>query len=211
MKMGGVRGGIDNKELALISMKKKTDNVHEETTPKPKRDWRKACPIIFIVLGVVVVLGTTTGIILHISDTSPQFCATCHIMQSHVDSYLNGTTLDAVHAAAGVKCKECHSEYKLPQEVVSLVNFVTGNYDPNLPRRKYSDDMCLQCHVSMEFQAEKTSWLPRNPHASHYENIPCRACHISHGEQIDYCSQCHDNGGQRMIGTDIIVPSEKAN
>ena len=27
----------------------------------------------------------------------------------------------------------------------------------------------------------------------------CLQCHISHGEQVDYCSSCHENGGQRMI------------
>jgi hypothetical protein len=33
--------------------------------------------------------------------------------------------------------------------------------------------------------------------------MPCNTCHISHGQQIDFCSQCHDNGGQRMIGAPI--------
>jgi hypothetical protein len=190
----------------LKKAKTETKPVEGEPVQKKKPNWKKLSIILNIVLFAAIGLTAATVAILHQSDTNPKFCATCHLMDSHVESYLNGNNLDAVHAAAGVECKQCHSDYKLPQEVGSAFKFVIGNYDPSLPRRKYGDEMCLQCHISMDYQAEKTSFLTRNPHKSHYSDIRCRACHISHGDQIDYCAQCHDNGGQRMIGTDIVVP-----
>jgi nitrate/TMAO reductase-like tetraheme cytochrome c subunit len=184
---------------------KKKEISSTETSPvvKKKRNWLKTSLIAngVIFLGILIYGGST--VIIHQSDTNPKFCSTCHLMDSHVESYLNGNTLDSVHAKAGVECKQCHSEYKVPQELASAFNFVTGNYDPALPRKKYGDEMCLQCHISLDYQADKTDFLSRNPHRSHYSDIRCRTCHISHGEQIDYCSQCHDNGGQRMTGQEI--------
>lgn len=158
-----------------------------------------------IILGIAVGLGSMA--IIHQSDTNPAFCGACHNMQRHVTSYLTGNTLDAVHGKAGVQCKECH-DYPIPAEIESGIKFITGNYDKDMPRRKFDDEMCLQCHISNEYLANQTDYLARNPHLSHWPDLKCRSCHISHGEQVDYCSQCHDNGGQRMTGGEIIPRAE---
>ena len=60
----------------------------------------------------------------------------------------------------------------------------------------------------MEYHAARTDYLIRNPHLSHWPDVKCTTCHISHGEQVDYCSQCHDNGNQRMTGGEIIPRAE---
>jgi nitrate/TMAO reductase-like tetraheme cytochrome c subunit len=188
------------------SQSKTGESLETDSTPKTKKktNWLKISVIVngVIILGVAVALGAMA--ILHQSDTNPQFCGTCHIMDEYVESYTSGTNMDSVHAKAGVQCKECHSAYGIPEEIESGFKFVTGNYDPTVPQRKFDDDMCTQCHISLDFVADQTDYLRRNPHRSHTSDLKCRTCHISHGEQIDYCSQCHDNGGQRMIGDEIV-------
>ncbi len=135
----------------------------------------------------------------HISRTNPYFCATCHNMQAHVTSYTTSNHLDHAHMQAGVGCKQCHSNYGIPEETASIVNYVSGNYSVPFAKIKVKDEMCLQCHISNAHVAQKTDFLARNPHQNHNIGLRCTACHISHGEQVDYCSSCHENGGQRMI------------
>jgi hypothetical protein len=95
----------------------------------------------------------------------------------------------------------------LPAEIRSGVKFLTGNYtvdkSGNLQPVKFTDAMCTKCHISDQHVATLTDFLARNPHDSHNLELPCNTCHVSHGAQIDYCAQCHDNGGQRMIGQPI--------
>jgi nitrate/TMAO reductase-like tetraheme cytochrome c subunit len=160
----------------------------------------------FVILGIVVI-GLGGMEVIHQSDTNPQLCRMCHIMSDHVDSYLHGTNLDSVHAKANVECKDCH-DYPIPAEIRSGINFITGNYyvedDGSLVKMKFGDEMCLQCHISTEHVANQTDYLVRNPHLTHITDLQCGDCHISHGQQVDTCSECHENGGQRMVGGEII-------
>lgn len=190
-----------------MNKKKEIDNKNlspEETKNKKPRNWLKISVIANIVIVVGIGIALSAMAILHQSDTNPNFCGTCHIMDPYVDSYLTSDNLDNVHAKGNVQCKECHSAYDIPAEIESGIKFITGNYDKSMPQRKFDDDMCIQCHISNDYIADQTDYLKRNPHRSHWPDLKCRHCHISHGEQIDYCSQCHDNGGQRMTGDPII-------
>ncbi len=188
--------------------KRKTKNVDIEQenlpTEKKKFNWLKFSVIANIVLVFGVGFALVAMAILNQSDTNPQFCATCHNMEAYVSSYTTGSTLDSIHAEAGVQCKQCHSDYNIAAEIESGIKFITGNYDKDMPKRKFDDQVCTQCHISMEYMAEQTDYLRRNPHASHWPDLKCRSCHISHGEQVDYCSECHDNGGQRMIEDEYL-------
>lgn len=173
---------------------------------KPKRNLFKKGEIGFIVgiilIFLIIVGGTSGGYLLHLSNTSPEFCGTCHIMEKNVNSYLTSNHLDNVHFRAGVQCKGCH-DYPVSAEISSGVNFLVGNYsvgpDGELLKVQYDDQMCLDCHISNEFMARATDFLYRNPHDNHNEDLTCRTCHMSHEAQIDFCSSCHNNGGQRMI------------
>jgi hypothetical protein len=192
-------------------MFKRKPKEQTETEPQPRvkklPNWLKIsifANVAFLAVAAAVFSGMA---IIHQSDTNPLFCASCHNMQRHVDSYMNGTTMDAVHAKANVMCKDCH-DYGIPAEIDSGIKFITGNYDESMPRRKFSQDMCTKCHISLEYHADRTDFLKRNPHFSHWPDLQCTTCHISHGEQIDYCSQCHDNGGQRLTGGEIIPRAE---
>ena len=176
-----------------------------EQKNKPKKNPKKAVwTIIGIVILALVVIGAAGGgYMIHLSDTSPEFCGTCHIMQPNVTSYLTGNNLDNIHKQANVGCKQCH-DYPVDAEVTSGLKYVVGDYtvgdDGKLLPVTYNNDMCLKCHISYDNVAKKTDFLARNPHKNHNGELPCKTCHISHGKQINYCSRCHDNGKQRMIG-----------
>lgn len=189
----------------IFKQKPALEKTKEEKPRKPI-NWVKVLTISNIAIVVLVATGLGGMAVIHQSDTNPNFCASCHVMQPNVTSYLTSDNLDHVHFEAGVECKDCH-DYPVQAEIASGVNFLIGNYNitpqGQLPKRLYSDEMCLDCHISQEYVADTTDFLFRNPHNSHWGFIPCSSCHTSHGEQIDYCSSCHDNGGQRMTGDTI--------
>jgi hypothetical protein len=179
----------------------------QEIRPVKKR-WNglKISIAVNIALVAIAVLFAAGSYVVHLSNTSPQFCATCHVMQPNVTSYLTSANLDNVHQQAGVQCKDCH-DYPLSAEIKSGVDFITGNYSVDksgaLAAVKFSDAMCTQCHISLDHVAQLTDYLAKNPHSSHNGALACNTCHVSHGQQIDYCANCHDNGGQRMIGQPV--------
>jgi len=165
-----------------------------ETTKKPGRAKR----IIIIAVLVIGVLAIGGVIGIEAAHNNAEFCSICHNMEDHVDSYVSGKSMDNVHAQAGVRCIDCHTDYTLFDQANSLIHYVTGNYDKRMPQQQYDESMCLKCHISLAYQAESTRHLVRNPHESHWPNLTCGQCHLSHDKQRDYCSRCHDNGGQIM-------------
>lgn len=198
----------------MFKRKSKTQDepVQGETTPdittsQPKSRKKRNWLIFSIVANVLLVSGIIsaagTAVVVHESDTNPEFCGTCHLMQSHVDSYLNGEHLDNLHMQAGVGCKDCH-DYPLDEEIRAGIAFVTNDYEVDengeLFKRDFGDEICTQCHISLEHVATLTDNLYYNPHGTRMGTFPCATCHQSHGPQIDYCSECHTNGGQRMYG-----------
>jgi len=185
---------------------KKQDKEETKKEVKPKRNLFKKGEVGFVVgitlIFLVIAGGAGGGYLLHLSNTSPAFCGTCHVMDKNVSSYMNSNHLDNVHFQAGVQCKDCH-DYPVSAEIDSGVNFLVGNYsvgpDGELLKVEYDDQMCLDCHISYPFMARATDYLFRNPHNNHNGELECRTCHMSHEAQIDFCSSCHTNGGQRMI------------
>ena len=175
----------------------------EKVNNKIKKSKKQVWTIIgIVVLALVVAGGATGGYLLHLSNTSPEFCGTCHLMDRNVDSYLTSNHLDNLHAQANVECKDCHN-YPVSAEISSGVAYVLGNYTVDdtgeLMPVTYDNELCLKCHISYDHVAMSTDFLERNPHKSHNGELECKTCHVSHGDQIDYCATCHDNGGQQMI------------
>ncbi len=187
-----------------------TESTSGDTTTIKKKvpNWLKISIIANIVLVVGIIGGGVALWLLHQSDTNPNFCATCHIMDKNVNSYLTGSNLDRLHNLAGVECKECH-EYPIPAEIASGIKFITGNYevgeDGELLKVTYDDSMCFQCHISYDNVQAKTRDMKRDPHNSHLGKLTCSTCHVSHGEQVDYCAQCHDHGDQEMIVAPVVM------
>ena len=135
----------------------------------------------------------------HIARTNPYFCATCHNMQAHVTSYTTSNHLDHAHMQAGVGCKAVPFQLRHPRGDRLDRRLRERQLHVPFAKIKVKDEMCLQCHISNAHVAQKTDFLARNPHQNHNIGLRCTACHISHGAQVDYCSSCHENGGQRMI------------
>jgi hypothetical protein len=136
------------------------------------------------------------------SRSSAEFCAGCHNMTAHVDSYLNSNHMDNAHRRAKVGC---HADYTMIDEVRSAVAYMLGDYEEVFRRRRFSQEMCTGCHIGMEYQAARTDFLARNPHRGHYPDLRCGACHLAHAKQVDLCGACHDNGGQRMTGQPVFA------
>lgn len=187
----------------MFKRKAKSVPAAENSSSPKKTNWLKisiGANIAVLVIALFIAAGSYVG---HLSNTSPEFCGLCHVMQPNVSSYMTSSNMDHVHQQAGVRCKDCH-DYSLAAEITSGVKFIIGDYAVNqsgvLPKREYDDKLCTQCHISAQHLAEATDFLPRNPHYNHNGELPCNTCHLSHDQQVDYCSTCHDNGGQRMTG-----------
>ena len=151
---------------------------------------------------LVVPLGAAIVAERHLS-AAPDGCAACHPMRRYVASFQTGRDLDAAHRRANVGCYDCHQGYSLTARTRTAALYVVGAVgEPK--RRRYDEAMCNRCHVSMEHQAAHTDLLLRNPHLRHWPELVCADCHLAHGAQIDFCSQCHDNGGQRMTGDPVV-------
>lgn len=192
-------------------LRRKPTTPQREPEPKQASNWLRISVIANLVIFLLVVVTATSGAVIHQSNTNPNLCASCHIMAPNVDSYLTGNHLDNVHYQAGVKCKGCH-DYPLDAEIEAGINYLTGNYyvtaDGTIPKHEFGDEMCLDCHISREYLANQTDFLEHNPHLSHQGEMECKDCHVSHGAQIDACSECRSNGEQRMVEDPIVPRSE---
>ena len=131
----------------MMFRKKENQTTQDEPICKP-RNWFKISVYFNIAVVVIAALVAADGYVVHQSDTNPQLCATWHLMESHVDSYLTSNHLDNVHEQANVECKDCH-DYPLQAEITSGINYLIGNYtvvsadNPELEKRVFEDEMCL--------------------------------------------------------------------
>ncbi len=171
----------------------------------PSGSWISVALIASLSINVAA-LGTTY--LDNYARTHPEFCGTCHVMRRYVDSYLTGNHMDNIHKQADVGCGDCHTGFTLAHGLRSVWRYVAGDYEPVLSRRSYDQSMCTRCHISMLYHADRTDFLVRNPHLSHWPDLTCGDCHLSHDAQFDYCSGCHDNGGQRMTGGPVLPRAE---
>jgi hypothetical protein len=182
----------------------KTASSPEEPREKTSRPvWLTISLIANALLLIWLAVDLGAGVVIQRSNTDPEFCANCHLMEANVESYLTGNHLDHVHAQAGVGCKDCHSDFGIREEMRSLFRQISGNYQVNddgtIPKRDFTDEICTQCHGGMLDVAVQTDYLYFNPHNSGMGDFSCDTCHPSHDAQIDYCNDCHQAPGQRMI------------
>jgi hypothetical protein len=129
-----------------------------------------------------------------------KLCGSCHIMRRYVTSFATSQYLDHAHLRAGLGCTACHANGTGYDHIIVAVTYFTTNAPTVTLPRRLGDVVCNNCHVSMHYEATRTDYLTRNPHASHWPELQCEDCHRAHGAQIDFCAGCHDNGGQRMTG-----------
>jgi len=138
------------------------------------------------------------------ASKSPDYCATCHVMDPYTASTADPLRLAAVHSQAGVTCQQCH-----PQTTVQLVCEIASNtahqYSTPLAAIKFETQACMQCHGTYAQLAARTQNLERNPHDSHQGQLDCRNCHRVHSDSVYYCGQCH--GAATMPKAGWVMPA----
>lgn len=162
--------------------------------------WERLAIVIILLINIIAVVFLA---ITHQVRTNPNLCGTCHAIKPYVDSYLNSNHMDNIHYQANVGCKDCHTSSDYAYQLGVVWRYLQGDGDKFLSRRTYDQKMCTRCHISMAYHADRTDFLVSNPHASHWPDLVCDDCHLAHDEQIDYCGNCHENGGQRMTGQPV--------
>ncbi|HUW95406.1 MAG TPA: ammonia-forming cytochrome c nitrite reductase subunit c552 [Anaerolineae bacterium] len=156
---------------------------------------KKRIVVIAVLLGVVV-LGGVGAVGLWQYHEQPQFCATCHIMDSYLESWQGSEYGAAAHAAEDVACLDCH-EPTIEQQMDELVVYVQGDFAAPLEERDFGNEFCFDCHETTEHTTyeeviQLTADLELNPHDSHLGEMECATCHKMHGPSEDYCAQCHE-------------------
>jgi len=169
---------------------------------------RKGLLISLSIIGVFVAVLLVA--VLEITAT-PEFCGSCHNMNTYIESWRNSTHKD-------VACTECHFEPGLKGMLVGkwkaqahIVMKITGTA-PSRPHTQISDDSCLRegCH-SVTTLAE-TPVVFKGVHFDHEshlgelrrgKDLRCVSCHsqIVQGEHLTVtestCFACHFYGGER--------------
>jgi len=159
-----------------------------------KNDIKQPKFIILLCLAILIIGGIGYAAMEKVS-ANPAFCASCHNMQSHYDSYAQGDLLAKKHADADVTCHDCH-EPSMAQQMDEGIKFVTGNYEDPLPKYEYSNDQCLKCHDFAKVKEKTAHYGAENPHDSIHdegnETPQCYQCHsVHHKQSMDKCTSCH--------------------
>jgi len=149
-----------------------------------------------IAIGIVIfllVLGAGSGVYAIRASHNPSFCATCHIIRPHYQSWAEGSLLAHEHAQEDVACLDCHESSYLEKAREGFI-YLTGKYEDPMREREFSKEECLSCHEHRSYEqlVELTADLDPNPHnPPHYQEMECSLCHKMHRESEIYCAQCH--------------------
>jgi len=82
--------------------------------------------VIAVLLGVVVI-GGVGAVAAWKYHEQPQFCATCHIMEPYLESWVSSDYGAHAHAVEDATCLECH-EPTTQQQVDELVVYMQGDF-----------------------------------------------------------------------------------
>jgi cytochrome c nitrite reductase small subunit len=125
----------------------------------------------------------------------PGYCGSCHVMAPYYRSWADSDYLAKRHAAASVKCQDCHPQ-GMGRLLHEVVNNALGNYTEPLPALRMTKSQCLNCHGDYSLLAAATSQLKINPHASHLGEEECQQCHKMHRQSpgLNFCYTCHHTG-----------------
>lgn len=130
---------------------------HQQQKPSSKKIfWIAGAAALVIVLAAAGTMGWQY-------HETPQFCATCHVMQPYLDSWTGTKTTDAgqpmlanLHSVQGIRCLNCHPA-EIQQQVSELVSYVKGDFVEPLKQRKFPDSFCERCHPSRSETAKLTT------------------------------------------------------
>lgn len=142
---------------------------------------------------VLVLIGIGGMAVMAKNSDKPEFCTSCHNMQSYYDSWHDSNFLAKKHADANVTCHDCH-QASIVQQAEEGVKYVTGSYETPMEKRKFPNEFCIKCH-NMDEVKEKTNFefkgKKANPHDAHVGDQDCNECHSMHQESKLSCTECH--------------------
>jgi hypothetical protein len=151
--------------------------------------------------GVAVVWGHYWD--FRVGDPTSESCASCHILDTYVNSLSDDTLLVQRHVQAGYGCVDCH-ERTLQDQIHETITYLQQDYQVPFMRAQYSMDTCFSCHEHTSY--EQLAWRTMdlgvtdaqarghaaNPHQSpHYSDLECHSCHRMHRPSVLLCSECH--------------------
>ena len=136
------------------------------------------------------------------STADAENCSGCH--QAYMDSITDPKMLADKHKEAAADCFTCHEKEFLEKKHEG----VTQAPGKVFRQRKYTKEMCMNCHEEYEKLAEKTRDSKAfttsdgntiNPHdvsplgETHAGKTECFNCHKMHKNRppIEYCYGCH--------------------
>jgi len=181
--------------------------VSETRRPRWKRIFWIAGPLTPVLILLVLGLAGYGG--MNYAST-PEFCASCHSMSSHFDSW------QVSPHAPEVTCIECHSDPGALGELAAHVKGVRmlyktiANIAPHLVMdHKIANTSCTKCH---EMEDEKAKGV-RVDHKNHLDKgVNCQDCHFGlvHLANEDkpgnerfhnICMGCHEEKGVVLQAT----------
>lgn len=161
------------------------------------------------VLLVLVLIGVGGMGVMANNKDKPEFCASCHNMQSYYDSWHDSNLLAKKHADANIDCHTCH-QASMKQEITEGILYVTGTFENPMSKRKFPNEMCTTCHNDMEKIKAKTVFEHKgekiNPHDSHAGEQNCNECHSMHRQSTVMCSECHIQPWMNKLPADWKTP-----
>ena len=102
-------------------------------------------------------------------------------MASSMSMAAEPKSITPAHAKAGVECADCHAADKSKKAAKPDAMNV-------------SREQCAECHKVEKLVKKTADVKPQNPHTSPHwgTEMECSACHVQHGEPVNYCANCHD-------------------
>ncbi len=176
--------------------------------PAPRGHARRR--VVLLVLGGMLVVGAVGLAGLWHVSASPQFCASCHIMQPYVQGWKVSK-----HAAVG--CVQCHyppgfrdTLWVKYQAMTQVAKWATGTYSSK-PFAEVEDASCLRsgCHSAAQLESKAMLVSARGirfdhrPHllpAKMGRQLRCTSCHyqivVNRHFEVDRraCFVCHFKG-----------------
>ncbi len=170
--------------------------------------------ILFFFIGLCAIL-VILGAAVEYMD-SPEFCGkTCHPradlivhdspMEPYYDSYKEpgNNSIMSIHEEEDVTCSNCHDKPGLGGKIEAyikaipeMLNYITGNYDPDDLGGHVSNENCLKCHDGGEAEEPgKVITFFNTTVDPHDDDKDCVDCHTPHQKGIglttEACGVCH--------------------
>lgn len=131
----------------------------------------------------------------------PEFCASCHNMQSYYDSWHEGNLLAKKHGDANVACHDCH-QASMAQKMDEGIKQITGDFEMPMEKRKFSNEFCTKCHDMNKVKAKTVyeyNGAVANPHDAHVGEQDCSVCHSMHQPSSLDCKRCHEQKWMKKL------------